>query len=257
MKHLGKTRPFLGPDGAPLPNSIAEIKYLQLGGIEQWVMIRGENFANPLLTLLHGGPGMSEMRFFRCYNGSLEKKFTVVYWDQRGAGKSFNSNIPKSSMTVKQFIADLGALIDAVCARVGQSRVVIFGHSWGSVLGQLYAARFPTKVAAYVGSGQIGDWQAGELASYQWALAEAQRTKNANALKELRAIGSPPHSVSNLWTERTWLQRFAGQFKAKALWKKKWDERYSADRNHLSSIYPTFCAASTSHLTLCGLKCLC
>jgi pimeloyl-ACP methyl ester carboxylesterase len=87
MKHLGKTRPFLGPDGAPLPNSIAEIKYLQLGGIEQWVMIRGENFANPLLTLLHGGPGMSEMRFFRCYNGSLEKKFTVVYWDQRGAGK--------------------------------------------------------------------------------------------------------------------------------------------------------------------------
>jgi pimeloyl-ACP methyl ester carboxylesterase len=160
-------------------------------------------------------------------------------------------------MTVKQFIADLGALIDAVCARVGQSRVVIFGHSWGSVLGQLYAARFPTKVAAYVGSGQIGDWQAGELASYQWALAEAQRTKNANALKELRAIGSPPHSVGNLWTERTWLQRFAGQFKAKALWKKKWDERYSADRNHLSSIYPTFCAASTSHLTLCGLKCLC
>lgn len=182
-------------------------------------MIRGENFANPLLILLHGGPGMSEMRFFRCYNGPLEKRFTVVYWDQRGAGKSFDPNIPKSTMTVEQFIVDLDALVDAMCARVGQSKVVIFGHSWGSVLGPLYAARFPAKVAAYVGSGQIGDWQAGEMASYAWALAQAQRFKNAKALNQLRSIGPPPHSVSNLWKERTWLQRFAGQLKAKALWK--------------------------------------
>jgi pimeloyl-ACP methyl ester carboxylesterase len=89
VKHPGKTRPFLGPDGTPIASSIAEIRYLQLGGLDQWVMIRGENLANPLLILLHGGPGMSEMRFFRCYNGPLEKRFTVVCWDQRGAGKWF------------------------------------------------------------------------------------------------------------------------------------------------------------------------
>jgi pimeloyl-ACP methyl ester carboxylesterase len=181
-------------------------------------MIRGESLANPLLILLHGGPGFSEMRLFRSYNGPLERSFTVVYWDQRGAGKSFNSNIPKSSMTVEQFIADLDELVDIVCARVGQPKVAIFGHSWGSALGPLYAARFPAKVAAYVGSGQIGDWPAGELASYEWALAEAQRLSNTEALKELRAIGPPPHTASHLWTERTWLQRFAGQMEGKALW---------------------------------------
>jgi len=218
MKHPGKTQPFLGPDGRIIPNSIAEIRYLRLGGLSQWVMIRGESLANPPLILLHGGPGFSEMRLFRHYNGPLERSFTVVYWDQRGAGKSFNPHIPKSSMTVEQFITDLDELVDAVCARVGQPKVAIFGHSWGSVLGPLYAARFPEKVAVYVGSGQIGDWAASELASYEWALAEAQRLDNRKALNELRAIGPPPYASSSLWTERSWLQRFADQFQARALW---------------------------------------
>lgn len=218
MHRMGKTRPFFGPDGEVAANSIAEIKYLSLGGLDQWVMIRGENVANPLLVLLHGGPGFSEMGLFRNHNAALEKSFTVVYWDQRGAGKSFDPGIPIATMTVDQFIVDLDALVDAVCARVGQPKVTIFGHSWGSVLGPLYAARFPAKVAAYVGSGQIGDWRASELASYEWARAEAQRLGNTKALEELRAIGRPPYSSSALWVERTWLQRFAGQLGVKALW---------------------------------------
>jgi pimeloyl-ACP methyl ester carboxylesterase len=58
MKHLGNTPPFLGPKGEVLPGSIAEIRYLPLGGLDQWVMTRGESLANPPLILLHGGPGM-------------------------------------------------------------------------------------------------------------------------------------------------------------------------------------------------------
>lgn len=158
------------------------------------------------------------MRLFRHYNAPIEKNFTVVHWDQRGTGKSFDRKIPKSSMTVEQFIADLDELVDAVCKRVGQKKVAIFGHSWGSALGVLYAARFPDKVAAYVGSGQIGDWPASESSSYAFALAEAERRRNDKALKALRAIGPPPHTASRLWTERTWLQRFAGQMSARALW---------------------------------------
>ena len=218
MKHLGKTRPFRGADGEVVPGSIAEVNYLHLGGLDQWVMIRGESLTNPPLILLHGGPGMTEMRFFRHFNAPLENSFTVVYWDQRGAGKSFDRKIPRSSMTVEQFIADLDELVEAVCKRIGKNKVAIFGHSWGSALGVLYAARFPEKVAAYVGSGQIGDWPAAEASSYRFALAEAQRRNNRKALKELRAIGPPPHTASSLWTERTWLQRFAGQLGGRALW---------------------------------------
>ncbi len=218
MKHLGRTPQFRGPKGEILPGSIAEISYLRLGGLDQWVMIRGESLQNPPLVLLYGGPGLSEMRFFRHFNAPLEKSFTVVYWDQRGSGKSFDRKISRSSMTVEQFIADLHELVEAVCKRVGKYKVAIFGHSWGSALGVLYAARFPEKVAAYAGSGQIGDWPAGESSSYAFALAEAQRLNNRKALKKLRAIGPPPYSASSLWTERTWLQRFEGQLGARALW---------------------------------------
>jgi pimeloyl-ACP methyl ester carboxylesterase len=94
----------------------------------------------------------------------------------------------------------------------------MFGHSWGSALGVLYAARFPEKLEAYVGSGQIGDWAAAESSSYAFALAAAERLNNPKALKELRAIGPPPYSAISLWTERTWLQRFDGQLGIRALW---------------------------------------
>jgi pimeloyl-ACP methyl ester carboxylesterase len=218
MKHLGNTPPFRGPKGEVLPGSIAEIRYLPLGGLDQWVMIRGESLLNPPLILLHGGPGMTEMLFFRYFNAPLEKSFTVVNWDQRGTGKSFDRNIPKSSMTVDQFIADLDELVDAVRKRLGKDKVAIFGHSWGSALGVLYAARFPEKVAAYVGSGQIGDWGAGESSSYAFVLGELERRNNDKGLKKLRAIGPPPHTATQLWVQRIWLARVEGQLSAKSLW---------------------------------------
>jgi len=219
MRHLGKTAPFRGPHGEVVSGSIAEIAYFQLGGLDQWVLIRGESIANPPLILLHGGPGLSETVLFRHFNAPLEKSFTVVYWDQRGAGKSFDRTIPRSSMTVEQFISDLDELIDAVCKRLGKAKVAIFGHSWGSALGVLYAARFPEKVAAYVGSGQIGDSVAGESASYAFALAEAQRLGKRRAQEKLRAIGPPPHTAESLWLQRTWLSRLEGRMAPRAMWK--------------------------------------
>jgi pimeloyl-ACP methyl ester carboxylesterase len=202
-----------------MSESIAEVGYCRLGGVDQWVMIRGQSLANPPLIHLHGGPGFSETRLFRHFNSDLEKRFAVVYWDQRGAGKSFTRSISRSSMTVEQFIADLDELVDAVCARVGQEQVVLYGHSWGSALGVLYAGRHPQRVAAYVGSGQIGDWPGAESASYAYALAEAGRRNNRRALESLRAIGPPPYPASSVFKERTWVQRLDGQLSPKALWK--------------------------------------
>lgn len=219
MKHQGRTPPFRGPTGAIVPGSIAEIGYLRIGGVDQWVMIRGESIDNPPLILLHGGPGLTETGFFRYFNSPLEKTFTVVYWEQRGAGRSFDRSIPTSSMTVDRFIADLDELVDAVSKRLGKKRVVILGHSWGSALGVLYAARFPEKVAAYVGTGQMGDARVAESSIYAYLLAEAQRREDRHALKKLRAIGPPPHTGKNLLAERMLLSRFEGQTGGKALLK--------------------------------------
>jgi pimeloyl-ACP methyl ester carboxylesterase len=122
-------------------------------------------------------------------------------------------------MTVEQFVSDLGELVDAVCAQVGATKVVLFGHSWGSALGVLYAARFPERVAAYVGSGQIGDAAAGEAASYAYALAEAQRLGRRRLVRKLRALGPPPYGARDVFAQRAALARLEGGMRPKALWK--------------------------------------
>lgn len=219
MKRLGITPVFRGPRGEILPDSIAEISYVQLGGFPQWVMIRGENIHNPVLILLHGGPGFPEKRLFRTFNAPLERMFTVVYWEQRGTGKSYSRRIPKSSMTVEQHLTDLDELVDHVRGRFGKQKVVIYGHSWGSVLGVLYAARHPEKVSAYVGTGQIGNWPASERMSYEYTLAEAARRSDGKALKELRALGPTPHSYWKMVTQRKWIMRYAGVLRGVPSWK--------------------------------------
>ena len=219
MKRFGRTPPFRGPQGAPVLGSVAEITFLHLGGLDQWVMIRGENVANPILVLLHGGPGFPEMRLFRHFNALLEKSFIVVYWDQRGTNKSFDRDIPRSSMTLEQFIADLNELVDVVRKRFGQDKVVIYGHSWGSALGVCYAARFPEKVAAYVGTGQIGSWPASERSSYAFVLAEATRRHHHKALKQLRAIGPPPYAAQAKMVQGKWLGRFLGIVRGMPFWR--------------------------------------
>jgi pimeloyl-ACP methyl ester carboxylesterase len=219
MRDLGESAPLGAPDGEVVSGSIAESAYRRLGGIDQWVMIRGERVDNPPLILLHGGPGLSETALFRHFNAPLEESFTLVYWDQRGAGKSYDRTIPRSSMTVEQFISDLDELVEVVRTRVGWTKVALFGHSWGSALGVLYAARAPEKVAAYVGSGQVSDWSKGEAATYAFALAEAQRLGKRRALEKLRAIGPPPHTSEALWTQRMTLSRLEGRMRPRALWK--------------------------------------
>ncbi|HEX6030552.1 MAG TPA: alpha/beta hydrolase [Tepidiformaceae bacterium] len=217
MRRVHGTRPFLSPTGEVLPGSIAEAGYLRLGDLDQWVLIRGEDVGNPPLIVLHGGPGFPETALLRYHNASLEKIFTVVYWDQRGAGRSFYRDIPASSMTTEQFLADLDELVDHVRLRLDREQAAIFGHSWGSVLGPLYAARHPEKVALYVGAAQIGDWPAAEAASYALAIAAAKRRRNRKALRELRAIGPPPYDGRAVMTERTWMQRLDGQLRPRAM----------------------------------------
>jgi pimeloyl-ACP methyl ester carboxylesterase len=198
---------------------VAKIEYLRLGGVDQWVLIRGENVSNPLLIVLHGGPGMSEMGFFRHCNAALERSFTVVHWDQRGTGKSFDRHIPAASLTLDRFISVLDVLVDVMRRRFGKDKVAILGHSWGSMLGAIYAAQFPEKVSVYVGAGQLGDWAAAESASYAYGVAEAERQHDEKALKKLRAIGPPPYSADSVFAERTIVNQLDGQMRLRILWK--------------------------------------
>lgn len=115
-------------------------------------------------------------------------------------------------MTVERFVADLNELVDWARKHLDAERVVLLGHSWGTALGALYAARFPEKVAAYVGVAQVGTWAAAERASYSLAVDEARRRGDARTTKKLLAIGPPPHEATALFAERTLALRMANQF---------------------------------------------
>ena len=94
MQRQVKTSPFRGPDEVQSAGKHRRDWIPSDWRIDQWMMMRGENSSNPALVVLHGGPGFPETNFFRHYNSALEKSFTVVHWEQRGAGKSFTRDTP-------------------------------------------------------------------------------------------------------------------------------------------------------------------
>ncbi len=181
-----------------------------VGGLPQRLWFRGVSRDKPALILLHGGPGGSLGALFRRYNAELERHFLVVTWEQRGAGRSYRRGIPGASMTVEQFLCDLGEVVGLVKARFGKEKVVLLAHSWGTILGTLYAHRYPENVAAYLGVGQIAAMPEGERVSYTFALTEAERRGDRRAVAELRRIGPPPHAFRAVRTERKWVDRFGG-----------------------------------------------
>lgn len=60
---------------------------MDLNGVPQFFSIRAEKEDTPLLVYLHGGPGDAALPLVMKYNKMLEQQFTVVIWEQRGAGK--------------------------------------------------------------------------------------------------------------------------------------------------------------------------
>jgi len=207
-----RTPPFFDENGREIPGSVASMEMLLINGVEQSVWIRGRSDRAPVLILLHGGPGASESALFRHYNAELESHFLVVYWEQRGAGRSFHSDIPDQTMTLQQFVDDLDVLVERMRARFAAPKVALLGHSWGSAIGLLYARRHPEKVSAYVGTGQVASMPDGEAESYRFALSEATARKDADALEELEEIGPPPHDVDEMLTSRKWVDHFGGSF---------------------------------------------
>ncbi len=209
------TAPITDAQGRPVPGSIAVLEEVTLGGVEQSLLIRGQNVANPVLLYLHGGPGTSELGMVRAYNiGALEKHFTVVVWDQRGAGKSFAAIEPVSGMTVEQFISDAHDLSVLLCQRFNKRKIYLVGHSWGSALGALTVERHPELYHAYVGIGQAVNMREGERISYEWTRAQAEKARDSRSIAKLREIGAPPYSGdlrSKVVAQRGILGKYGGE----------------------------------------------
>lgn len=142
---------------------IQENTYVTIGGIEQYLQIRGEDRDNPIILWLHGGPGFPLTYLTYYYQTDLEKDYTIVCWEQRGCGRTFYRNKDNGNLTIEQLLTDTDEVIDYLRERFGQEKIIIIGQSWGTVLGMNYINIHPEKVAAYIGVGQVTDFSQGKI----------------------------------------------------------------------------------------------
>ncbi len=187
----GRTESFKDSSGEVIPGSIAALEKVELGGAEQWLLIRGKNAENPVLLWLHGGPGAAQMPTARHFNGNLESEFVVVHWDQRGAGKSNPPGFDETTMTVNQYIEDTVELTRYLKERFGREKIYLLGHSWGSQIGILAAAANPEHYYAYIGMSQLVDPHRSQELAYQWLLNKIKNDSNGKDLETLDQLGPP------------------------------------------------------------------
>lgn len=196
---------------APGPTPIDSIEKIPLGGVDQWISLRSRDTSNPVMLFLHGGPGTANISFARRSQRLLERDFTVVNWDQRGAGRSYSGDLRRQDMTIDRFVTDAEELVELLKRRFAQEKIFLVGHSWGSIVGATLVGRRPDLFRAYVGVGQVVHMQRGEELSYDFTLDEAERRGNERALLQLKKIGRPPYKdLASAGVQRKWLGRFNG-----------------------------------------------
>ncbi|MFL5295633.1 MAG: alpha/beta fold hydrolase [Phenylobacterium sp.] len=167
--------------------------FLSVGGLEQWVTIRGDDAANPALMVVTG-PGAAFSPMAPVF-APWERRFTVVQWDQPRAGATLAKNGPEPSpLTFDRLAVDGVAVAEGVCARLGVERLTLFAISGGSVTGLKMLRAAPERFSAYVGNGQVTHWRGQEALSYRIMLERAKAAGDAAAVAEIEGIGPPPWS---------------------------------------------------------------
>jgi len=205
------------------PEGVERLQAVRIGGIDQWISVRGVDRRNPILLMLHGGPGYAAMPTSWYFQRGWEDYFTVVQWDQRGAGKTYTANDPKliaPTMTTARMIADTEEMIAWLRREFGKDRIFVLGHSWGSFLGLSIAQRHPEWLHAYIGMGQLIDGPESERRGWRFAIDRARQAKNEQAVRELESIApyaedGQPIVLKDLYVQRKWLGFYGGAIRGR------------------------------------------
>jgi len=199
------------------PNGVQESYATRIGGIDQWLNVRGQDKANPIILFVHGGPASPLTPTLWQFQRPIEEYFTVVNWDQRGAGKTYNAVDPESigdTIHIPRYVDDAIEVAEHVRARYGKRKLILMGHSWGTVVGLAAAVKRPDLFHAYVGIGQNINTRENERISYEFGLEQAKAHHNAEALRELESIGPYPGDTpitrERIIIARKWPQFYGG-----------------------------------------------
>jgi pimeloyl-ACP methyl ester carboxylesterase len=177
------------------PNGVVIERFVRIGGIDQWISVRGQDADNPVLLFVHGGPGNAMSGLTYRLQAPLEAQFTVVQWDQRGAGKTFarHGKAGAGEMSIDRIVRDGIEVAEWLRTELGKDKLILLGLSWGSIVGTEMALRRPDLFSAYVGTGQVVDMQRGEAISYAALMERLKARGEAKAIAKLEAIGAPPY----------------------------------------------------------------
>jgi pimeloyl-ACP methyl ester carboxylesterase len=192
---------------------IDEEAFVQIGGIQQWMTIRGQDRANPVLLLLHGGPGDVTNPWTFAMFAPWEEHFTVVQWDQRGAGKTFGRNGPAigPTMTINRMVQDGIEVADYLRHHLNKKKIIVVAHSFGSVIGLAMVRARPDLFYAYVGTGQVADETRNYYAAYDALMQKARAVGNQEAIADLTGVGPPPYkSADGYRAQWKWANKFEG-----------------------------------------------
>lgn len=199
------------------PEGIDTLEAVAVNGSTQWISIRGLNRANPILLVVHGGPATAMLGMTWAYQKPWEDFFTVVNWDQRGAGKNFtpvDTARLASTMTEAQHIRDAEVIVQHVLRRLGQEKLVLMGYSWGTKFTPAVVSRHPGWFHAWVGVGVVGEFGNSEAALYERMVELAQRAGDTAALRDLATMapypGPGPLDVRRALAVRDWVRRYDG-----------------------------------------------
>ncbi|WP_243156041.1 alpha/beta hydrolase [Clostridium sp. C2-6-12] len=184
----GKVKPLLNENGDIIKGSISEKVYANINGANMGMIIKSKDLSNPVLLFVHGGPGMPEYEFTEKYPTGLEENFTVVWWDQRGSGLSYNSDAIKEKMTTEQFVLDTIEVSKYLCERFGKDKIYLMAHSWGSYIGIQAAEKTPELFYAYIGIGQITNQIESEKAAYDYMINYYKDAGNEKVVNKLQGL---------------------------------------------------------------------
>ena len=187
--------------------SINREEIINIGGIKQYVLIKGKDDSKPIILFLHGGPAASLLNKVDKISGKLQEEFIVVHWDQRQTGKTLSLNKSTKPLTLDLFYQDTHDLIDSLLKMFHRPKLYLVGYSWGSGLGFNIAANYPELLYAYIAvSPVIDQWRSDSI-----SLAMLKETMGSKARKELSQVKIPFENADQLYYHRKWLAKYEGQ----------------------------------------------
>ena len=201
----------------PGPDGIQESYKTRIGGIDQWLNVRGQDKANPVILFIHGGPASPLTPTLWQFQRPIEDYFTIVNYDQRGAGKTFGEGDPDAiadTIHIERYVDDAIEIAEYVRKRYHKDKLILMAHSWGTVVGMNAALKRPDLFHAYVGIGQVINSARTSGSASSMGLRRPGRTTirrpspNSSPLPRIRATS--PSTRERIIIARKWPQFYGG-----------------------------------------------